>query len=273
MRRLIVLFALGLHSLLGEGTQFVFMGDAGHGDPPQYEVAKGMQTYCAAKKCEFALLLGDNFYPSGVKTTTDSQWKTAFEVPYGPLKLLFRVALGNHDHAGNIDAQIDYTKISAIWSMPSRYYTFSQGNTQFFVIDSTKWDGVQREWLKKELGQSQARWKVVAGHHPIYSYGQHGHTPELVRELRPILLGKADFYLCGHDHDKQILKDSEDSALFYVVSGGGSETRAVQGGLLSLYHASSIGFSSLHLDTDTAVLGMHSSGGQLDYERKFQHRK
>ena len=264
---------MGLWQLRCEGVHFVFLGDTGHSDPPQYAVAKGMQQYCGKKKCDFALLLGDSFYPKGVASADDPLWKSAFEVPYNPLKILFHVVLGNHDYEGNVGAQIEYGKKNPLWSLPARNYSFSEGNVQVFVIDSTQWDSVQRDWLKKEIGESKARWRIVAAHHPIFSYGKHGNTENLVKELRPLLLGKANFFLCGHDHDKQVLKDPQDGDLHYVVSGGGSEVRPTQGGPLSLFSASTIGFSSLELDETKAVLKMLSSEGTPEWEQIFPFRR
>jgi hypothetical protein len=61
-----------------------------------------MVAFCGSTPCDFVLLLGDNFYPSGVKSVTDSQWKTAFVTPYEALGLTFYPTLGNHDYEGQI---------------------------------------------------------------------------------------------------------------------------------------------------------------------------
>lgn len=37
------------------------------------------------------------------------------------------------------------------------------------------------------LKESNAKWKIVVGHHGIRSAGQHGDTKELVAQLLPIL--------------------------------------------------------------------------------------
>lgn len=37
------------------------------------------------------------------------------------------------------------------------------------------------------LQQSNAKWKIVVGHHTIRSAGVHGNTDELVKQLLPIL--------------------------------------------------------------------------------------
>eukprot|EP00662_Eupelagonemidae_sp_cell21_P022485 gene22485-56430_t len=62
----------------------------------------------------------------------------------------------------------------------------------------------QVAWLRRELAASQAVWKVVLGHHPIYTAGSHGTTPVLLAELDPILREfGVQFYIAGHDHNKQ----------------------------------------------------------------------
>lgn len=37
------------------------------------------------------------------------------------------------------------------------------------------------------LEESSATWKIVIGHHTIFSAGHHGNTQELVDQLLPIL--------------------------------------------------------------------------------------
>ena len=51
-------------------------------------------------------------------------------------------------------------------------YTMNYGNAQFFLLDSNReffylWS--QRSWLKEQLEQSKAKWKIVVLHHPLYS--------------------------------------------------------------------------------------------------------
>lgn len=253
-------------------TRVLFLGDTGLGDSKQYAVARAMARYCQTYGCDLALLLGDNFYPKGVASTADPQWKSAFLTPYSELNLMFYPVLGNHDHEGNIQAQIAYSALSMNWNMPARFHTFSRGDTQFFLIDTTRWDSEQRQWLRVALDASQAVWKIVAGHHPVFSYGSHGNTETLVNELAPILRGRANFYLCGHDHDRQVLKDSVDRSIHYIVSGAGSKTRPTQGGKLSEFHAATLGFSHLTIEGDQAHLQIIDSQGAIEYDRRFVAR-
>ena len=49
---------------------------------------------------------------------------------------------------------------------------FCYGPIQFFLLDSNReqpYPYTQRQWLKQQLGQNRARWKIVVLHHPLFS--------------------------------------------------------------------------------------------------------
>ena len=130
--------------------------------------------------------------------------------------------------------------------MPATQYTFTAGWVQFFAIDSAVMTPYQLEWLKKALDNSFYAWKVVYGHHPIYSHGHHGNNREMIRELLPVLKERADVYLAGHDHDMQHLKP--EGNLHFFVSGAGGKLRTIKPGPRSLFAKSALGFSVLEAD-------------------------
>ena len=70
-------------------------------------------------------LLGDNFYKVGVKSVDDKRFKETFEDVYRAKSLMNRwyILAGNHDHHGNVWAQIEYTQRSSRWYFPHFYYT------------------------------------------------------------------------------------------------------------------------------------------------------
>merc|ERR1712203_1026567 len=70
------------------------------------------------------------------------------------------------------------------------------------------------------MGQnSNADWKLVFGHHPIYTAGSHGTTQVLLAELDPLMRSHGvQMYFAGHDHSKQLIQHR---GLNYVVSGAG----------------------------------------------------
>jgi predicted phosphodiesterase len=71
-----------------------------------------------------------------------------------------------------------------------------------FVLNSNVSDmSEQAGWLDRELAQSDARWRIVAMHHPIYSSGRDRDNPEKRAVLLPVLLKhRVDLVLQGHDH-------------------------------------------------------------------------
>ena len=158
----------------------------------------------------------------------------------------WHAVLGNHDHEGNIEAQIAYTEKSARWRMPARYFSRSEplpdgGVADFFFIDTTPVyeayarlphdlraaRGVRRRAVragsKGSLPRAGADWKIVVGHHPVFSGGVHGASWGLIRYLKPMLEQYGvRVYLNGHDHDLQHVAVD---GVHYLTCGGGSEPR------------------------------------------------
>lgn len=269
MTRIFLFFALIFHiTSFASETGFIFFGDAGTGSPTQYEVAKSMNKFCSHSKCDFVNLLGDNFYPSGVQNLNDRLWEQAFELPYALLNIPFYVLLGNHDYKGNVEAQIQYSKKSSKWHMPSRYYTFSKGPVDFFFLDTNQFNKAQRKWLSEALEASKNTWKIVCGHHPVYSYGGHGNSDELQEELLPIIEGKVDFYLAGHDHNKQVI-EKKSSSITYIVSGAGSQTDPIKKSRPAIYTSDELGFGHFLISEDRAILTILDRNGNPDYAQTF----
>ena len=64
-------------------VSFIAVGDTGMGNADQAAVAGAMREKLVQSRSDFVVLLGDNFYPSGVTSILDTQWKTKFEDMYG----------------------------------------------------------------------------------------------------------------------------------------------------------------------------------------------
>jgi tartrate-resistant acid phosphatase type 5 len=85
-------------------------------------------------------------YTEGVKTVDDPRFQTTFEDVFSSNHLQaprfrFQVVAGNHDHNGNVTAQIQYSSRSERWNFPSEYYswreTTPEGVTaQIILIDT-----------------------------------------------------------------------------------------------------------------------------------------
>ena len=92
----------------------------------------------------------------------------------------------------------------------------------------------QLAWLKKGLESSTAKWKVVYGHHILWSIGgtkySEGHV--LRKLIMPMLCKSADAYIAGHEHDLELLTDDcstygykEKPPLPLIISGAASKMR------------------------------------------------
>jgi predicted MPP superfamily phosphohydrolase len=225
-------------------------GDFGTGLENQKQVAAAMLKYHQKAPFDFAVTLGDNFYSKGMESPADPRWKTWWDELYDRLQINFYATLGNHDwgFADSPASEILYSNKSTSWKMPATYYTFTAGPVQFFALDTNEISEAQLLWLSDELKKSTATWKLVYGHHPIYSAGVHEDNPKLIGRLLPILKGPADVYLAGHDHDMQHLKP-EGGVHFFVSGGGGAAIRRITPGPRSLFAKSSHGFTVIEADT------------------------
>lgn len=226
-------------------VRFAALGDTGTASATQYKVGKVLADKCKAEGCDLVLLLGDNFYDTGVDDANDKQFVEKFEKPYADVPADFWVVLGNHDYgAGGAGAEflkkdfyINYGKKNAKWKMPDAWWHEQFGHVEFFALDSnsllygdilpfiiTKQLADVDAWIKN----STADWKISFAHHPYRSNGPHGNAgcyegakaapiPQLcglipvasgkgVKEAYDKLLcGRVDAHFCGHDHSRQWL--------------------------------------------------------------------
>lgn len=196
-------------------VKFIAFGDSGSGTPTQRALGQQMYRQYQADPFSFVLMLGDNIYEDGdIKNLGHAR----FTVPYQELlenHVPFYPVLGNHDvRKGFENDQLEF------FGMPGRYYSFIEGNVQFFALDTNRFDAAQKAWLENCLSKSKAPWKIVYGHHPLFSSGEHGNSPALIKTLLPLLEKYGvSLYLAGHDHDYE--RFNAINGVTFVVSGGG----------------------------------------------------
>lgn len=216
------------------------MGDQGTGTEVQRRVAGAMAEVCARDGCDLGVGLGDHFYPAAPRDPHSPLFRERFADVYGPLKIPFLVVPGNHDESGLLsgdgsdprgaEAEVLYGRLDPQWVMPARTYRAPVGElVELFAVDTAPlaaylpgiranerpggpWDAAQRAWLSGALASSQARWRLVLGHHPLFSNGKHGDAGRYdglpfafqrggaVQELYRVACGQADALLSGHDH-------------------------------------------------------------------------
>ena len=248
-----------LDFLAQEKLTFCAIGDSGLASEHRVAVLDQLSQQNRSQSSDLILLLGDNFYNAGVTSVEDPNWKLQFEEPFSAERFDCPIyaCLGNHDYFGNIAAQIEYSKINKRWNMPSPYYSFQRQITknavaEFFVLDTTPIEegdystATQIRWLDDKLQQSDATWKIVIGHHPLFTGGEHGPSRRNYRHLVPVLdRHRIDLYICGHDHDLQ-LHDTKRGWL-HLVSGAGSKLRSVAWTDTTLFAQASSGFAKVSL--------------------------
>ncbi len=239
-----------------DAIHLLALGDFGSGSPQQASVARAMQAYMQRMDVvpKWLLLLGDNFYanPSLGGGLSEARWKSGFEemYPAAHFSCPCPAVLGNHDYHDTVNGpmlQLAYSeRKSSRWHLPKKWYRMElEKVATFLFLDtnlrsvsgpkpgkkpkaclSAEEESAQWAWLERELNSQRAPFTFVVGHHPVYSNGSHGDTPELVQRLAPLLQSAGvHFYLAGHDHDLQHLELNGLKTSFLISGGGGASLR------------------------------------------------
>ncbi len=232
--------------------RFLALGDNGTGSKSQYDVATAMTRYHQQNPYNTVILAGDNIYTNGEIEKIGE----VFEKPYESLLqqgVKFHACLGNHDiRTANGDLQLQYPG----FNMLGRYYTFRQESVQFFALDTNgnaNWKA-QLAWLEKELSRSDAPWKIVFGHHPIYSSGMYGSNQAFIKNLTPLFQKySVQLYINGHEHNYE--RTNPINGTTYLICGiGGAETRPVGRSAWTASADNQWGFAAIELYADRMVV-------------------
>jgi hypothetical protein len=240
---------------LDDHFTFLISSDLGrNGYYDQRPVAEMMGEVAAVTGVDFIAALGDVHHFWGVRSVQDPLWLTNFEWIYKHPELMipWHPVLGNHEYRGETQAVLDYGTVSRRWEMPGRYYSMVEPVSDdvdallLFIDTSPLIDkyrenpvkfpdaakqsmGDQLAWIDATLGSSDAEWKVVMGHHPVYA----GTTKEarerndLQQRLEPLLdAHDVDAEFSGHIHNFQHIRVAG-SDVDYFVNTSASLTREV----------------------------------------------
>ncbi len=136
--------------------------------------------------------------------------------------------IGNHEN--NSSNYFEYFDLPG----NERWFSYDKGPVHIIHLDShfssMLPDSEQYNWLQKDLAQSQAAWKVVIAHSPIFSSGPHGRlnedgqpaeTPmaQLQEHILPLLEQHGvSLVLAGHDH---LYERSHKGDMYFITAGGG----------------------------------------------------
>ena len=159
--------------------------------------------------------------------------------------------------------------------MPARYYskTFEVNDNEkllLIVMDTNpyidsyhenpeKYTGIaaqdtakQTQWLTEQLKTDdlQVKWKLVVGHHPLYSGGKRKESEDtkLFEKKFADLFDQhqVDAYICGHEHDLQIIKP-QGRFTTQFLSGAASEVRASGNREGTIFAAAEPGFMAFSI--------------------------
>jgi hypothetical protein len=155
-------------------------------------------------------------------------------------------------------------------------------------------------WLETALASSKARWKIVIGHHPLWSTAgsKFQQAKSLRRLILPTLCRYADLYLAGHEHTLEVHTDNctdalpgwDGTPLPEVVSGSASKMRPTNSAFIrqqlkahpelrTLYaRGLTWGFAHLTFEGDRVTVNMietprdGTGTTQVSYEHSFARR-
>ncbi len=249
--------------------RFAVIADTGTSNNHQYAVGRAMTRYHDRHPFNTVLMVGDNIYNNG----EIAKIKAAFEIPYADLLsrgVKFYAALGNHDvRTANGDRQVDYPQFNM---QGQHYYTHGQGDIKFFVLETSSLVNpqspdrlVQLAWLDRELAASKAKWKIVYGHHNIYSAGVYKIDRVLQKDVTPILKKhQVRLWINGHDHNYQRSKPI-DGTTYLVCGGGGAMLYPVKPQSWTAFAQSIHSFGIVEVYQDQILLtGINSQGEIID---------
>lgn len=191
-------------------VSFVVVGDTGTGGAAAKAIAKRITEV----PFDLLLFLGDIAYKSGTAAQLENNFFQVYDsvlryVPAFP-------SIGNHERrTAKGKAYFD----AFVLPDTERYYSFDWGDVHFTAIDTTHRDSAQLEWLKRDLASTKQPWKIVFGHHPMYTNSLRGPQRGIRKAYSKILTdAKVDIVLTGHEHQYERFRVAN---VNYIVSGGG----------------------------------------------------
>jgi acid phosphatase len=249
--------------LPGQSLRWLAVADSGSGDANQRAVGQQMAAVHRRRPVDLVLLGGDNIYPSGDMALIEA----TFRRPYADLLAAgvpFHAVLGNHDiRTANGVPQVAYKP----FGMQGRFYNLRRGPVEFFLLDTNGNADWQRQlsWLRTVLARSTAPWKVVVGHHPIYSSGLYGNDPGLQAKLTALMRKHGvQLYINGHEHNYE-RSVPIDGITYLVVGGGGASLRPVIATAQSARAISVHSFAELEATTgELSITAWDKTGRQID---------
>jgi hypothetical protein len=204
-----------------------------------------------------------------VSVSTESEWDAYFNDICKSTRLAETTpiysTLGNHE--GNSILYYNYLYLPH--NNPANtiaYYSFEYGNAHIICLDSEIPYNVgseQYNWLVTDLkSASEARFRFIFVHRPLYSSSQHGSEINLRNTLSPLCESeKVDIVFSGHDHVYE--RTNSINGVTYIVTGGGGAPLYdfYTSNSWTAYKESAYHFCKLQIDSNICRMWMIRSDG------------
>ena len=143
--------------------------------------------------------LGDEVYFSG----TADEYRRCYDPTWGRHKARTRPVPGNHEYESPGAAPY-FAYFGANAGPPGLgYYSFDVGSWHAIALNSNigvSAGSAQAAWLRGDLAASRARCTIAYWHHPLFTSGPNGPTPQMREFWRMLYDAGADVVLNGHEH-------------------------------------------------------------------------
>jgi tartrate-resistant acid phosphatase type 5 len=278
--------------------RIAIIGDFGSDNSDELAVADRLKSYDP----DYMVTVGDNNYLLGFTPGQDfADWDATngkyygqyIQLPAGSVYLPgattnnYFPVLGNHDWNEGVQSYSDY--FDTLPSNPSgnsRYYTFTRGDVQFFMLDAdphedSQPDGgrapgtTQYEWAKNAIESSTAKFQFVVFHQAAWAYDK-----EETAMQWPFKEWGVDAVFSGHRHNMQdmtVEADAGGNGVPYFVmgaSGNGLDNTILPGAqpvgaIGNWYNQTDFGFLLVDVIGSSADVQFIDAAGDVLHERMF----
>ena len=252
---------------------------------PGLAVAEALAAEDRAAPVDGLLLLGDNFYPDGlrerelddrvrqnvveqfcrfVRLTAPGRDRFADACPLPaeerhPMPIY--ALLGNHDYTAPESPRLQRNRIPEYvenWDMPTEPFEVRElpGGVSLILLESMRWvRGAGGKELIRAVRLARGPWRIVAAHHPMVDIGDH-RVEKFERRIGRLLTDskvRVHLFVAGHEHNLQVLERPGEWPPLHVVSGSGSTIRELTDDVPGRRFASAAhGFARVDVQADPA---------------------
>jgi alkaline phosphatase len=181
------------------------------------------------------LLMGDLAYPDG----SSKDFASCYRPSWGRFDAQVRPVPGNHEYrTAGASGYFDYFG-KAAGPRGKGWYSFDVRSWHVVALNSNCDEvgcgpgSAQVRWLRADLARHRSRCTLAYWHHPRFSSGEHGGSPEVAALWTTLEAAGADVVLNGHDHDYERFapqrsdgRASASGIREFVVGTGGAKHRA-----------------------------------------------